>query len=196
MGRQCVSRPTITPFHSCYASLYRHIKRGWGTHFGEHTALQGEPDPSQIAPKLYGTKGGLLDPKRVPKPVPEQNYAHSYRQHQSGCLYKQGRRHEIGPSVCPSGENHDLVFQEKGDFQSQTHSRLAECYSRQSILVRPDHPNRMVPPFRGLQVDLLLVAPASSGSVCHQVQQQGASICITSSRPPSTDNECTQFAFK
>ena len=38
---------------------------------------------------------------------------------------------EIRPSVCPSMENPGLVLQETGDSQSQTYSRLAECYSRQ-----------------------------------------------------------------
>ena len=50
----------------------------------------------------------------------------------------------------------------------------------------------MVAPSRGLPGNMLPVAPASSGPVCHQVQQQTASICITGSRPPGMDSGCTQ----
>ena len=48
---------------------------------------------------------------------------------------------------------------------SLTYSRLTECHTRQAILARPDHPERMDPPSRGLPVSMLLVAPASSGPV-------------------------------
>ena len=37
------------------------------------------------------------------------------------------------PSVSPSAENPDLVFQETGESQAGTHSRLAKCDSRQTI---------------------------------------------------------------
>ena len=36
----------------------------------------------------------------------------------SGCQYKQERRHEVGPLVCPTMENPDLMLQETGDSQS------------------------------------------------------------------------------
>ena len=96
--------------------------------------------------KLPGTKGSIFDPKRVPRPLFRQNSTYSNKQHHSYCLYKQGRRHEVGPNVYPIVENPDLVFQETGDFQGLTHSRLAECGSRQTIQAGSDHPNRVVPP--------------------------------------------------
>ena len=43
---------------------------------------------------------------------------------------------------------------------SLTHSRLAECGSGQAIQARPDHPNRVVSPSRGLPLNLQQVAPA------------------------------------
>ena len=55
---------------------------------------------------------------------------------------------EVGPSVCPTLENPDLVPKKAGYFQGLTHSKLAECGSRQAIQVRPDHPNRVVSPPR------------------------------------------------
>ena len=54
-------------------------------------------------------------------------------------------------------------------------------------------PSRVVPPFRDLPGDLLPVGPASGGPFCHLVQQI-ASICITSSRPPSMGSGCSQSA--
>ena len=73
-----------------------------------------------------------------------------------------------------------ILFQETGDSQSLTHSRPAECDSRQGIEARSDHPNRMVPPSRGLPSNMLLVVPASSGPVCHQVQ--ATTMCFNGSR--------------
>ena len=61
--------------------------------------------------------------------------------------------------------------------------------------MRPDHPDKVVFPFRGLLVDIHQVAPTSSGSVCNEVQQQIASICVTGSRPPSLGSGCTQRAL-
>ena len=39
---------------------------------------------------------------------------------------------------------------------------------------------------------MLPVAPAPSGPVCHQVQQQATTVCVTGSRPPGLGNGCTQ----
>ena len=72
------------------------------------------------------------------------------------------------PSVCSSVENAGLVFQETGDSQSLTHSRPADCDSRQTIQARSDHPDRTVTPSRGFPSNMLLVTPAPSGPVCHQ----------------------------
>ena len=91
-------------------------------------------------------------------------------------------------------ENSDLVFQETVDSQSRTHSRPTKC-DRQAIQARPDHSDRIIPPPNGLTFDLLLVASASSGPVCHQAQQQTALICITTARPPGMDSGCTQPAL-
>ena len=39
---------------------------------------------------------------------------------------------------------------------------------------------------------MLLVAPALSGPVCHQVQQLTVTVCVTGSRPPGMCSGCTQ----
>ena len=147
----------------------------------------------QVAYKPFGTKGGLSGPKRVPRPLFKQYSPGGHRQHNSGCLYQQGRGDEVGPSVCPSVENLDLVYQETGNIQSSTHPRPAECDSRQAIQIRSNHSNRMVPSPRGLPSHLLPVAPAPSGSVCHQVQQQTSTVCLIGSRPPNMGGGCQPF---
>ena len=82
-----------------------------------------------------------------------------------GHINKEGGRDEVGPSLCPSVENPDPVLQETDYYQSPTHSRLAECDSRQAIQARLDHSDRMVPPSR------VETMRPPSGPVYHQVQQ-------------------------
>ena len=59
-------------------------------------------------------------------------------------------------------ENLDLVYQETSNSQSPTHSMLAERGGRQAIQTRPDHPNRVVSPSRGLLSNMQQVAQASN----------------------------------
>ena len=53
----------------------------------------------------------------------------------------------------------------------------------------------MIRPYRGCPVDLLPVAPATSGPVCHLVQQQIAPFSITGTRPSSMSSGCTRPAL-
>ena len=80
------------------------------------------PSGKQIAHKLPETKGGLIGPKRGSRPLLKQDSSCSNQQH-SGRLHKQGRRHEVRLTVCPSVEDPDLVLQETGYSQSLTCSR-------------------------------------------------------------------------
>ena len=84
------------------------------------------------------------------------------------------------------------MHQETGNSQSSTHPWAAEHDSRQAIQTRPDHSNGMVPSPRDVPSYMLLVAPAPGGLVCHQVQQQTATVCVTSSRPPGMGSGRTQ----
>ena len=80
-------------------------------------------------------------------------------------------------------ENLDLVHQKSSNSQSPTHSRLAECGSRQAIQARPDHPNRVVSHLGGLPSNMQQVAPASNRPICHEVQQV-ALVCVAGTRFP------------
>ena len=92
-------------------------------------------------------------------------------------------------------ENFDLVYQTSSNSQSPAHSGPAERGSRQAVLIRPDHSNRVVPPSRGFPSYMQQVAPASDRPVCHKVQQQVASVCVTATRSPGHSSGCTQSAM-
>ena len=94
--------------------------------------------------------------------------------------------------MCPTVENSVLVHQETGNSQGTSHPRPAERDSRQAIQTWPDHLNRVVPSPRGVPSYMLPVAPAPSGLVCHQIQQQTSTVCVTGSRPPGLGSGCTQ----
>ena len=64
---------------------------------------------SQYCPFHLEWKGGLSGLKRVQRSLFEQHSSGGHRQHNIGFLYKQRRGDEVGPSVCPSVENPDLV---------------------------------------------------------------------------------------
>ena len=183
--RQCSHRSTITPNKTCSANIYRHIKRRLGRSLKRtHCKRVLVTTRKQPAYKLSGTKSSLSSLERVPKPLYRQDSTCGNWQHYSSVLHKQGRRHEIGPTLCPNMENLDLVYQEASNSQSPTHSRPAERGSRQAIQTRPDHPNRVVSPSRGLPNNMQQVAPALNRPICHEVQQQVTSVCVTSTRFP------------
>ena len=87
------------------------------------------------------------------------------------------------------------MFQETSNSQSPTHTSPAKRDSRQAIQVRPDHSDRVVSPSRGIRGNMQQVAPASDRPICHQFQQQVASICVPDARSPGNSSGCTQFAM-
>ena len=91
------------------------------------------PSGKQIAYQLPRTQGSPSSLKRVPRPLHTQESTCSDRHH-SGVIHKQGRRHEVGPTLCSTMENLDLVYQKSSNSQSPTHSRPAECGSKLSRL--------------------------------------------------------------
>ena len=94
--------------------------------------------------------------------------------------------------MCPTVENPVLVHQTAGNPQGTSHPRPAERDSRQAIQTWPDNSNRVVTSSSSVPSCMLKVAPATSGPVCHQVQQQTATVCVTGSRPPGLGSRCTQ----
>ena len=62
-------------------------------------------------------------------------------------------------------------------------------------LSRLGHPNRVVSPSRGLPNNMQQVAPASNRPICHEVQQQVPSICVTGTGSLGHRCGCTQSAM-
>ena len=123
-GRQCTSRPTITPSKTCSANFDRRIKRRVGRSLKRvHCKRVLVGAGKQAAHKLSGTKSSVPSLKRVSKSLCRQNSSGSNRQDYSSSLHKQGRRNEVGPTVCPTVENLDLVFPATSDSKSSTHPR-------------------------------------------------------------------------
>ena len=105
-GEQRATRLTITPNKTCSADLYRRIKRRVGRSLKRaHGQRLLVTTRKQAAHKLSGVKGSLSSSKRVPKPLLGQDSTCSNRQHYSSVIHKQGRRHEVGPTLCPTVEN-------------------------------------------------------------------------------------------
>ena len=175
-GRQHSHRPTITPNKTCSANLYRCIKKRVGRSLKRtHCQRDLVTTRKQAAYKRPGTKGSLSSLKRVSRPLYQQDSTCGNRQHYSSVIHKQGRRHEVGHTLCPTLENLDLVCQTSGNSQSPTHSGPAERGSRQAIPFRSDHSNRVVPPSRGFPNYMQQVAAGlprglttSYLSLCHQ----------------------------
>ena len=195
-GKQCATRSTITPFKTCSANLYRRIKRRVGRSLKRiHCQRDLVTARKQAAYKLFGTQGSVSCLKRVSKPLCRQDSTCGNRQHYSHVVHKQGRRHEVGHTLCPTMEDLDLVYQTSSNSKSPTYSRAAECGSRQGIQARPDHSNRIGPPSRGFPSYMQQVAPTSDRSICHEVQQQVASVRVTNTGLLGSRSGCTQYAM-
>ena len=132
------------------------------------------PSRKQATHKLSGTKGGLRGPKRVPRPLFEQHSSGCHRQHYSGCLYKQRRGDEVGPSVYP----------------------FVETCARRQVTLKAQHiPGRLnvIDKLQnGPEWSLLLEVFQAICNQCHQVQQPTATVCVTGSRPPDLGSGCAQ----
>ena len=168
-------------------------KKGWGAHLNELTARGTWSLPeSKLHINHQELKAVFLALKEF-KDLCSNNILLEATDNTTVVAYinKQGGD-EVGPFVCPTVENPDLMHQETGNSQSSIHPWLAERDSRQAIQTRPDHSNGMVPSPRGVPSYMLLVAPAPSGLVCHLVQQQTTTVRVTGSRPPGMGSGCTQ----
>ena len=192
-GRQCATRSTITPLKACSANFYRRIKRRLGRSFKRtHCKRPLVTAGKQVTHKLSRTKSSVPSLKRIPGPLCKQYSTSGHRQYNSGGLHKQRGRHEVRPTLCLTMENPDLVYQETRYTESPTHSGSAERGGRQAVQIRTDHSNRVVPPSAGIRSNMLQVAPTSNRPLCHQIQQQTTSLCVTLSGSHGLSSGCTQ----
>ena len=192
-GKQCATRSTITPSKTCSANFYRRIKRRVGRSLRRaHCKGNLVPSREQVTHKPLRAKSSISSSKRVSNPRLQQDSIDSYRQHNSGCLYQQRGGSEVRITVCPTVENPVLVYQTAGNPQGTSHPRPAESDSRQAIQTWPDHSDRVATSSRCVPSYMRPVAPASSGPMCHQVQQQTSKVCLAGPRPPGMGSGLTQ----
>ena len=191
-GKQCASRSTITPTKTCPADFTDTSKEGWGAHLNERTARGTWSIPESKLINHLELKVIFLVLKQF-QDLCSNNIVLVATDNTTVVAYinKEGGN-EVGLPVCPTVENPVLVHQETGNSQGTSHPRPAERDSRQAIQTWPDHLNRVVPSPRSVSSYMLPVAPAPSGLVCHQIQQQTSTVCVTGSRPPSLGSGCTQ----
>ena len=194
--KQCTARSTTASFKTRTANLYRHVKRRVGcSPWRSYRKRFLVGTRKQTPHKLSGAKGSLSSPKGVPTSLYGQNCTGGHRQYNSSCLHKQGGRHEVRPTLCPSMENLDLVYQPPGNAKSPAHPRPSKCESRQAIQAGSDHPNRVVPPSGSFSTNMQPMAPASNRSFCHEVQPQVTSVCLSSTGLPGCSSGCTYSAM-
>ena len=191
--KQCATRPTTTPSKTCSADFYRRIKRRVGRSLKRAHVLVGAG--KQTAHKLSRVKSSFSSSQRVSRTMYRQDSSSGIRQHYSSGLYKQRRRHEVGPSMCLTVEDLDLVFPKTSDAKSPSHPGPSECDSRQAIQAESDHPDRVVPPSGSVFKHMQEMAPASNRSVCHKIQPQTSSVCLSSPGPPGCGSGCAHSAM-
>ena len=195
-GRQCPTRSTPTPNETCSANFYRRIKRRVGCSLKRaHCKRLLVSSRKPTTHKLPGTQGSLSSLKRIPRSLCKPDSPSGYGQHHSRSIHKQGRRHEVGPSVCPPVENLDLVFPETSNSKSPSYSGQAKCDSRQAIQTGSDHPDGVVPYSGGISEPVQEVASASNRPLRHQVQLQTTSVCVSNSGPTSGGSGCSHPAL-
>ena len=128
--------------------IFRRIKRRVGrSPKRTHCKRVLVPTRKQTTHKLSGAKSSFSCSQRVQRSLYRPDSVGGNRQHYSSLLHKQGGRHEVGPTLCPSMENPELVHQTPSNSQSPTHPRPAKCGSRQAIPPGSDHSNRKLKRF-------------------------------------------------
>ena len=169
-------------------------KEGWGTHLNERTARGTWSVPESKLHINHLELNAVFLALKESQDLCSNNIVLVATDNTTVVAYinKEGGGDEVGLPVCPTVENPVLVHQETGNSQGTSHPRPAERDSRQAIQTWPDHSNGMVPSPRGFPSYMLPVAPTTSGPVCHQIQQQTATVCVTGSGSPGIGSGCTQ----
>ena len=189
-GRQCTYRPAITPNITCLQIFTDTSIEGWGAHLGEHTERR---TWSLLGSKLHIN---YIELKAV---------FLALKEFQDLCSNK---------LILVATNNTTVVsyINKEGGMRSGPLCallwKILTCIrkqvtlkpdtfqaGRQATQARQDHPNRVVFPSRGLPINMQQVAPAQNRLICHEVQQQVASVCDTSTGSPGHSSGCTQSAM-
>ena len=145
-------------------------KEGWGAHLNELTA-------------------------RGSWSVPESRLHINYLELKAVFLaLKEFQELCAGKIVLVASDNTTVVayINKEGGMRS---GPLCGLLWRQAIQTGSDHTDRVVPPAGGIFKHMQEVAPASNRSVCHKIQPQTSSVCLSSPGPPGCSSGCSHSAM-
>ena len=116
----------------------------------------------------------------------------SNRQRHCSQLSEQTRGNTLMGHVSPGLAHLGLLQSSKHTHQSQTHSGLPQCHSRQSLQERQNNSDRMVSSSSNIQSNLQSLAHTNGGQVCHQIESQATNLCLTSPRCKCYEHRCIE----
>ena len=194
--KQYTTGSTTAPFKARTANLYRRVQgrvgcSSWRAYHKRSLVGSGEQTPH----KFSRVKGSFSSSQGVPTPMYGQNCTSGHRQYDSSSLHQQGRGYAVRPTLCPSMENLDLVYQPPDNLKSPAHPRPSKCDSGQAIQTGSDHTNRMVPTSGSFSTNMQPMAPAPNRPICHEVQPQVTSVCLSSTGLPGCSSGRTYSAM-
>ena len=165
-------------------------KEGWGAHLNKRTARETWSVPESKLHINHLEQNAVFLALKEFQDLFKQHSPGSHRQHNSGCLYQQRRGMKSG-SLCA------LLWRILSWCTRKQVTKARHIPGRLNVILDklsswPDHSNRMVPSPRGFPSYMLPVAPATSGPVCHQIQQQTTTVCVAGSGSPGMGSGCTQ----
>ena len=142
-GDKCLNRTALAPFESCFANLYRCLKRRLGCSLRRlHSKRRLVSSRKSSSHKLPGTKSGLTGLEKVPALGTRQSSSSCHRQHHSCGIHQQGRRYEVRLTLCPSMATPVLVQSETSSPKGQTHpgclNVIADKLSRQGQVIQTE----------------------------------------------------------
>ena len=168
-------------------------KEGWGAHLDEHTARGTWSLPeSKLHINQLELKAVFLALKDFRTLVCNKTVLMATDNTTVVAYINKEGGDEVGLAVCPTVETTVLVHQATSNPQGTSHPRPVERDSRQAIQAWPNHSNRVVASSWSVQSYMQPVAPTPSGPVCHQIQQQTSSVCLTGTRSPGMGSGCPQ----
>ena len=107
-----------------------------------------------------------------------------------GLLCKQTGGNKVGIFGSRDQETLALVSRQTDCSQGETHSRQTECFGRFPLQTRSNSPFGVVTVSSGVCLPVYSVGYPLSRSLCHQVESQGGSVCVTDSRSPGMASRC------
>ena len=130
----------IRPFQAEFTTFTDASTQGWGAHMGDSqisgTLFTGPRVPHQ----LLGIQGGRGCPTSLGSSAPGPPSLDCYGQFDSSFIYHQPRRDPFPYLASSSSGAFYVVTSSRHSSPSKTHSRLSECYSCTTYLVRPNQP--------------------------------------------------------